>query len=132
MRRRAGGARSAEMRVRLRRSPTDTRTRLRVGPDTREFAEAIGATAAATTLRALLAALVAALKLRIEAPALAQHLAIDHHRDEEKRQVQQRELVDLPRWLGPFLGRGDTDNSHKQNAAEQQRGDEVDDSKCAK
>ena len=34
----------------------------------------------------------------------AQDLAVDHHRDEEQREIEQRELVDRPRRLGPLGG----------------------------
>src|SRR6267143_3664769 len=111
MPRRASAARSAETRVRLRRFPADKRRRLRVGRDMDGFAGAAGEAAAVTTLRAALVVSVAELRSRIEAPALTQHLAIDHHCDEEQGEIEQRELVYLPGGLGPFFGRRHADDS---------------------
>src|ERR1700736_2165708 len=128
MPRRASAARSAGRRVRLLRCPADKRTRSRDGRGTAGFAGAIGEAVGVTTQRDALLASVAAPRFRIEARALAQRLAIDHHCDEKQGEIEQRELVYLPGGLGPLPGRRDTDASREQNSAEHESGDEVDDS----
>src|SRR6267143_2683175 len=117
MPRRASAARSAEMPALLPCCPADKRTRLRVGRDKGGFAGAVGLAAGATILRDVPVASVAELRFQIEAPASTQHLPIDHHCDEEQREIEQRELVNLPGGLGPFLRNRDTDDPREQNSA---------------
>ena len=54
-----------------------------------ECAEPIGEAVVATIPQDVPVASVAALRRRIEAKASAQDLAIDHHREEEQREIQQ-------------------------------------------
>src|SRR3954469_11693817 len=109
------------------RSPPDTRTRSPVATDTAESSATISRAVAARKPVAAPEASDAARTQRMVAATSREHLAVDHHRQKQEREVKKRELVDLPSRLGAILCGQHANHPGQQNQAEYERGDEVDD-----
>src|ERR1700730_12798866 len=132
MPRRAGDARSGGTPRLCWRSPAGIRTPPLIATGTGVFSEAVARAGGVMRPGAVHVAWDAAPRQRMEEDlSRPEHLAVDHHRQKEEREVQQRKLVYPPGRLRPVGAHAHTNDSHEQNPTENDRGDEVDDAQGA-